>query len=87
MSNLKDGVDKYAIPNLTRVQSFNHVILRNIPLQISVARQSGLLFVGGDDGFARIFDYTTGAYRGQLDHGSRGNCITPVVVSDILPSG
>ncbi|KAG2738937.1 WD40 repeat-like protein, partial [Suillus brevipes Sb2] len=87
VSNLKDGVDKYAIPNLTRVQSFNHVILRNIPLQISVARQSGLLFVGGDDGFARIFDYTTGAYRGQLDHGSRGDCITPVVVSDILPSG
>ncbi|KAG1784435.1 WD40-repeat-containing domain protein [Suillus plorans] len=79
VSNLKDGVDKYAIPNLTHVQSFNHVILRNIPLQISVARQSGLLFVGGDDGFAQIFDYTTGAYRGQLDHGSRGDCITPVV--------
>ncbi|KAG1853455.1 hypothetical protein DFJ58DRAFT_841638 [Suillus subalutaceus] len=79
VSNLKDRVDKYTIPNLTHVQSFNHVILRNIPLQISVARQSGLLFVGGDDGFARIFDYTTGAYHGQLEHGSRGDCITPVV--------
>ncbi|KAG1874140.1 WD40-repeat-containing domain protein, partial [Suillus tomentosus] len=87
VSNLKDGVDKYTIPALTRVQSFNHVILRNVPLQISVARQSGLLFVGGDDGFVRIFDYTTGAYRGQLDHGNRGDCITPVVVSNILPCG
>ncbi|KAG2095102.1 WD40-repeat-containing domain protein, partial [Suillus discolor] len=83
VSGLKDGVDKYTIPALTCVQSFNHVILRNVPLQIS----SGLLFVGGDDGFARIFDYTTGAYRGQLDHGNRGNCITPVVVSNILLSG
>ncbi|KAG2103031.1 hypothetical protein BD769DRAFT_1676477 [Suillus cothurnatus] len=79
VSNLKDGVDKYTIPALACVQSFNHVILRNVPLQISVARQSGLLFIGGDDGFALIFDYTTGAYHGQLNHGNRGNCITPVV--------
>jgi hypothetical protein len=86
VSNLKDRVDKYTIPTLAHVQSFNHVILRNIPLQISVARQSGLLFVGGDNGFAQIFDYTTGAYRGQLNHGNRGDCITPVVVSDILLS-
>ncbi|KAG2740868.1 WD40 repeat-like protein [Suillus brevipes Sb2] len=78
VSNLKDGVDKYAVPTLQRVQSYSHVILRNVPLQISVARQAGLIFVGGDDGFARIFDYNTGIYRGQLPHGNRGDQIIPV---------
>lgn len=80
VSNLKDGVDRYAVPTLQRIQSYSHVILRNVPLQISVARQAGLIFVGGDDGFARIFDYSTGAYRGQLEHGNRGDQIIPVVV-------
>jgi hypothetical protein len=73
-------VDRYAVPTLQRIQSYSHVILRNVPLQISVARQAGLIFVGGDDGFARIFDYSTGAYRGQLEHGNRGDQIIPVVV-------
>ncbi|KAG2058419.1 WD40 repeat-like protein [Suillus hirtellus] len=79
MSNLKDGVDKYTIPTLQCVQSFTHVILDNIPLQISDAKQSGLIVVGGDDSFARIFDYISWAYRGQLLHGSQGDQITPVV--------
>ncbi|KAG1843218.1 WD40-repeat-containing domain protein [Suillus tomentosus] len=78
VSNLKDGVDKYFVPSLQRVQSYSHVILRNVPLQISVARQAGLIFIGGDDGFARIFHYSTGAYRGQLEHGNRADQIIPV---------
>ncbi|KAG2115322.1 WD40 repeat-like protein [Suillus discolor] len=78
VSNLKDGVDKYAIPALQRVQSYSHVILHNVPLQISIARQAGLIFVGGDDGFARVFDYSSGAYRGQLEHGNRGDHIIPI---------
>jgi hypothetical protein len=81
VSNLKDGVDKYTVPTLQRVQSYSHVILRNVPLQISVARQAGLVFVGGDDGFARVFDYSTGIYRGQLAHGNQGDQIIPVTVS------
>ncbi|KAG1843889.1 hypothetical protein F4604DRAFT_1596475, partial [Suillus subluteus] len=51
VSNLKDGVDKYSVPTLQRVQSYSHVILRNVPLQISVARQAGLIFIGGDNGW------------------------------------
>ncbi|KAG2049755.1 WD40 repeat-like protein [Suillus hirtellus] len=84
VSNLKDGVDKYAVPTFQCVQSYTHVILDNIPLQISVASQSGLIVVGGDDemnpynGFARIFDYISGVYRGQLAHGNRGDQITPI---------
>ncbi|KAG2742115.1 WD40 repeat-like protein, partial [Suillus brevipes Sb2] len=82
VSDLKDGVDKYAIPALQRVQSYSHVILHNVPLQISVARQAGLIFVGGDDGFARVFDYSSGAYRGQLEHGNRGDHIIPITLHE-----
>ncbi|KAG2073506.1 hypothetical protein BDR04DRAFT_950903, partial [Suillus decipiens] len=78
VSNLKDGVDKYTIPTFQHVQSYSHVILCNIPLQISVAWQAGLIFVGGDDGFAHVFDYNTGIYRGQLAHGNQGDQIIPV---------
>ncbi|KAG1863244.1 WD40-repeat-containing domain protein [Suillus subalutaceus] len=62
VSNLKDGVDKYSVPTLQCVQSYSHVILWNMPLQISIARQAGLIFIGGNDGFARIFHYSTGVY-------------------------
>jgi hypothetical protein len=72
------------VPSLQRVQSYSHVILRNVPLQISVARQAGLIFIGGDDGFARIFNYSTGAFRGQLEHANRGDQIIPVAVSAVL---
>jgi hypothetical protein len=41
----------------------------NVPVQISVAHDAGWVIVGGDDGFARIFDYQTGAFREKLDHG------------------
>ncbi|KAF8833275.1 hypothetical protein BDN67DRAFT_917324 [Paxillus ammoniavirescens] len=68
VSNLHDGVDKYALPTMHRAQSFHHTILKNVPLQIAVAREAGWMVVGGDNGFARIFDYQTGAFRGQLDH-------------------
>ncbi|KAG2108736.1 WD40-repeat-containing domain protein [Suillus discolor] len=73
VSNLKDGVDKYSVPSLQCVQSYSHVILCNVPLQISIARQAGLIFIGGDDGFARIFNYSTGAFRGQLEHANWGD--------------
>ncbi|KAG2033319.1 hypothetical protein BDR03DRAFT_1014390 [Suillus americanus] len=37
VSNLKDRVDKYTVPTLQHVQSYSHVIICNVPLQISVA--------------------------------------------------
>ena len=73
ITNLQDGVDRYSLPIMHRAQSYNHTILVNVPLQISIARESGWVIVGGDNGFARVFDYQTGAFREKLDHGS-GNC-------------
>ncbi|KIJ18810.1 hypothetical protein PAXINDRAFT_9040 [Paxillus involutus ATCC 200175] len=51
-------------------QSYHHTILVNVPLQISVAQEAGRVIVGRDNGFARIFNYRTGAFREKLDHGS-----------------
>ncbi|KAG1721816.1 uncharacterized protein EDB91DRAFT_1029201, partial [Suillus paluster] len=50
VSNLKDRVDKYSMPTLQCVQSYSHMILQNVPLQISVAQQAGLIFIRGDNG-------------------------------------
>ncbi|KAF8835205.1 WD40 repeat-like protein [Paxillus ammoniavirescens] len=70
VSNLRDGVDKYVLPQMHCVQSYHHTILVNVLLQISVAREVGRVILGGDNGFARIFDYQTGAFWEKLDHGS-----------------
>ncbi|KAF8834257.1 WD40 repeat-like protein, partial [Paxillus ammoniavirescens] len=52
VSNLCDGVDKYALPIMHRAQSFHHTILKNVPLQIAVAHEAGWMVVGGNNGFA-----------------------------------
>ncbi|KIK77645.1 hypothetical protein PAXRUDRAFT_103392, partial [Paxillus rubicundulus Ve08.2h10] len=68
VSNLHDGVDKYSLPTMHCAQSFHHTILKNVLLQIAVAREAGWMVVGGNNGFARIFHYQTGAFWGQLEH-------------------
>ncbi|KAG6381506.1 WD40-repeat-containing domain protein [Boletus reticuloceps] len=80
--NLRDGVDRYALPTMHRAQSYHHTILTNVPFQISVTRESGWVVVGGDNGFARIFDYQLGTFREKLDHGSAGDLIIAVTAYD-----
>ncbi|KAF9222177.1 hypothetical protein BS17DRAFT_681037, partial [Gyrodon lividus] len=70
VSNLRDGVNKYVLPQMHCTQSYRHTILVNVPLQISVAWEAGWVVVGGDNGFAQIFDYKMGAFQEKLDHGS-----------------
>ena len=70
ITNLRDGVNRYVLPTMHLAQSYRHTILINAPLQVSVARESGWVVVGGDDGFAQVFDYQTGTFREKLDHGS-----------------
>ena len=70
VSNLCDGVDKYTVPTLHQSQSYPHNVLVNVPLQISVVQQTGMVLVGGDTGFAHIFNYHTSAFLNKLDHGT-----------------
>ena len=68
--NLRDSVDQYVLPTMHPAQSYHHTILINAPLQFSVARESGWVVVGGDNGFMQVFDYQTGTFQEKLDHGS-----------------
>ena len=74
ITNLRDSVDRFSLPTMHRAQSYSHTILVNVPLQISVARESGWVIVGGDNGFARVFDYQNGVFQEKLDHGN-GKCL------------
>ncbi|KAG6372572.1 WD40-repeat-containing domain protein [Boletus reticuloceps] len=78
VSNLRDGVDRYSLPTMHRAQSYQHTILVNVPFQISVVQESGWVIVGGDNGFARVFDYQTGTFREKLNHGSAGDLVVAV---------
>ena len=64
------STDMYVLPTMHLAQSYHHTILINAPLQVSVARESGWVVVGGDDGFTWVFDYQTGTFREKLEHGS-----------------
>jgi len=55
--NLRDSVDQYVPPTMHLAQSYHHMILINAPLQVSVARESEWVVVGGDNGFVWVFDY------------------------------
>lgn len=72
ISNLINGVDLYAIPNMERHQTFPHAILHNVPLQIAVTHEGQWMVLGGDNGFARVYDRWTGQFLHRLDHGTEG---------------
>ncbi|EIW74268.1 WD40 repeat-like protein [Coniophora puteana RWD-64-598 SS2] len=72
VSNLTNGVDKYALPTMERVDSFPHPIIRNAILQVAFAPAANLLVVGGDDGFLRVFDHRTGKIMHHVEHAESG---------------
>jgi hypothetical protein len=69
VSNLVNGVDQYIIPTMEQLQTFPHPILRNVPIQVTVARDGQWIALGRDDGFARVYDCRTGQFLQHLDHG------------------
>ncbi|KZT01432.1 WD40 repeat-like protein [Laetiporus sulphureus 93-53] len=66
ISNLETGVDEYRFPSLERVRSYTYPILRNHIMQVGMIGTQ--IIVGGDDGFARMYESTTGCLIGTLDH-------------------
>ena len=70
VSNLADGIDQYRFPSLERVRNFHYTVINNHPMQIALCAQ--LVVVGGDDGFARLFDVTNHGME-KLIHGA-GKC-------------
>ncbi|EIW81965.1 WD40 repeat-like protein [Coniophora puteana RWD-64-598 SS2] len=82
VSNLKNGVDKYAIPTLERIESFPHPILRNAIVQLAFAPVADLLIAGGDDGFVRVFDHRTGKFMQRVSHTRSGSEVRTITCAE-----
>jgi hypothetical protein len=81
VTNLVNGVDQYTFPTLERVQTFHHNIVHNYPLQVATLQQAAFIVVGGDNGFARVFEHRNGQLFAQLKHGDDGDTVQAVAVS------
>ncbi|KZS99826.1 uncharacterized protein LAESUDRAFT_667510, partial [Laetiporus sulphureus 93-53] len=71
ITNLVNGVDQYKFPSLERLRSYTYPIVHNRIMQIATFGTN--IVVGGDDGFARLFDSRTGRLIECLNHSS-GAC-------------
>jgi hypothetical protein len=81
VSNLVNGVDQYTFPSLERVQTFSHHIENNYPLQVATLQQATFVVIGGDSGFARVFERRNGQLFSQLKHSDEGDAVQAVAVS------
>jgi WD40 repeat protein len=68
VSNLKDGIDEYQFPSMERVQTFTFPTEVNCILQTKSLPQGNLIVVGGDDGFARVFNRISGQLVSEIHH-------------------
>ncbi len=71
VSNLKDGIDEYQFPSLEKVQTFSHPIERNCILQTRTLLAWNLVVIGGDNGFARVFNRISGQLVSEVHHGGK----------------
>lgn len=68
VSNLTNGVDVYSFPHMERIQQFTHNITNNVPLQVATAQMGTLVVSGGDAGFARVYERSSGKLVASLTH-------------------
>ena len=71
VSNLKDGIDEYQFPSLEKVQTFSYPVQRNCILHTRTLPAWNLIVVGGDSGFARVFNRISGQLVSEIHHGGK----------------
>jgi len=71
VSNLKDGVNEYLFPNMEKVQTFTHPIDTNCILQTRALPSWNLIVVGGDNGFAWVFNRISSQLVSKIHHGGK----------------
>ncbi|KZT01496.1 WD40 repeat-like protein [Laetiporus sulphureus 93-53] len=74
--NLISGVDQYKVPSLERIRSYSYPIARNQLMQVCVLGTQ--LVIGGDDGFARLYDIGTGRLVQMLEHSGDATLVQTV---------
>ncbi|KAH9012574.1 WD40-repeat-containing domain protein [Lactarius pseudohatsudake] len=78
VSNLKGGIDEYQFPSMERVQTFTFPTEINCILQSKSLPQGNLIVIGGDDGFARVFNRISGQLVSEIHHGVHGQLVQVV---------
>ncbi|KAH8977098.1 WD40-repeat-containing domain protein [Lactarius hatsudake] len=78
VSNLKGGIDEYQFPSMERVQTFTFPTEINCILQTKSLPQGNLIVIGGDDGFARVFNRISGQLVSEIHHGVHGQLVQVV---------
>ncbi|KAH8978130.1 WD40-repeat-containing domain protein [Lactarius hatsudake] len=78
VSNLKGGIDKYQFPSMERVQTFTFPTEINCILQTKSLPQGNLIVIGGDDGFAWVFNRISGQLVSEIHHGVHGQLVQVV---------
>ena len=78
VSNLKDGIDEYQFPSLEKVQTFSHPVVHNYILHTRTLPAWNLVVVGGDNGFARVFNRISGQLVSEIHHGGEHATTLPI---------
>lgn len=71
VSNLKDGIDEYQFPSLEKIQTFSYPLQYNYILHTRTLPAWNLVVVGGDNGFARVFNRISGQLVSEIHHGGK----------------
>jgi hypothetical protein len=66
ISNLAGGIDVYNLEKGYLIKRMQHSVDEALMLDLAMTRQSEWLVVGGDSGFARVFDVTAGTVLHEL---------------------
>jgi WD40 repeat protein len=67
--NLDDGVDLYSVPTMQLIKTYSHGNVNNAIFKVSFVDKSWLVS-GGQDGFARLYDWQSGQFLQRLEHSS-----------------
>ena len=78
VSNLSTGIDEYQFPSLEKVQTFSHPVERNYVLHTRTLPAWNLVVVGGDNGFARVFNRINGQLVSEIHHGGKHAAILAI---------
>jgi hypothetical protein len=78
VSNLLDGLDQYTLPTMELARHYPYTIKSNFLMQIATTNQGRWVIVGGDDGFARVFDRSDGTLMQNLEHDESMLSVVPM---------
>ena len=69
INNLHDGIGLYSVPNMQLIKTYLHDTANNAICKVSFVNRDWLV-LGGQDGFAHLYDVQNGQFLQKLEHSS-----------------